>query len=62
MDGFAYLTRFEAMVEMVLADEAREEHERGAHLTGGITFDPGRQEAETLRDWQSVVDALRREV
>jgi hypothetical protein len=62
MDGFAYLTRFEAMVEMVLVDEAREEYEPGARLTGGITFDPGRQEEVILRDWQSVVDALRKEV
>jgi len=61
MDGFAHLTRFEAMVEMVLADEAREEHESGARLTGGITFHPGRPVEETLQGWQAVVDALRRD-
>lgn len=62
MDGFEHLARFEAVIQAVLVDQAREDVEPGAHLTGGITFDPGRQEEETLRDWQSVLDALRREV
>ncbi len=62
MDGFAQLARFEAVVQAVLVDQAREDVEPGARLTGGITFDPGRRGEETLREWQSVVDALRREV
>lgn len=61
MEGFADLTRFEATVEMVLADQAREDLEPGARLTGGITFEPGQPLAEVLQRWQAVVDGLRRE-
>jgi hypothetical protein len=61
MDGFADLARFEATVETVLVDQAREDLEPGARLTGGITFDPGRPVEEALRNWQATVDGLRRE-
>jgi hypothetical protein len=61
MAGFPDLARFEATVEMVLADQAREDLEPEARLTGGITFDPGRPLPEALQGWQAVVEALRRE-
>jgi hypothetical protein len=61
MDGFVHLARFEAMVQAVLVDQGREDVEPGVRLTGGITFDPGRRREEAIRDWQSVVDALRRD-
>lgn len=61
MEGFADLARFEATVEMVLADQAREDLEPQARLTGGITFDPGRALQEALQGWQAVVEGLRRE-
>ena len=61
MEGFAQLTRFEARVESVLADQAREEFEPGARITGGIRFDPGRPREEVLQGWRAVVDGLRRE-
>src|SRR5574341_1298494 len=38
MDGFLELARFEARVEQVLVDQAREDLEPGAGVTGGITF------------------------
>ncbi len=61
MEGFPDLARFEATVNTVLVDQAREDLEPGARLTGGITFHPGRPMEETLRDWQAVVDGLRRD-
>ena len=61
MDGFAELARFEATVETVLVDQAREDLEPEARLTGGITFDPGRPPEEALRMWQAMVNGLRRE-
>jgi len=61
MAGFPELARFEATVEMVLADQAREDLEPGARLTGGITFDPGCPLQEALQGWQAVVEGLRRE-
>ena len=62
MQDFAELARFEATVEMVLADQTREDLEPEATLTGGITFRFGRPVEEALRGWQAVVDGLRREV
>jgi hypothetical protein len=53
------LARFEATVEMVLADQAREDLEPGARITGGITFDAGRPVEDALQSWQAVVDDLR---
>jgi len=55
------LLDFEATVETVLVDQAREDLEPGARLTGGITFDPGCPAEEALRNWQAMVDGLRRE-
>lgn len=62
MEGFAQLTRFEATVEAVLMDQAREDLESEARLTGGITFRLGGSVEETLRGWQAVVDGLRGEI
>ena len=59
LEHFPELTRFEAAVESVLADQAREDLEPGAHLTGGITFAVGRDAEEVLRGWQAVVEGLR---
>jgi hypothetical protein len=62
LEGFAELARFEATVQMVLADQTREELEPGARVTGGITFRLGRPDAEALQEWQAVVEGLRGEV
>jgi pyridoxamine 5'-phosphate oxidase-like protein len=61
MAGHAHLSRFEAVVEAVLADGAREDLEPGAGVTSGITFRTGRPGDEVLRDWQDMVSGLRRE-
>ena len=61
MEGFAHLARFEARVESVLADQAREDLEPGTCITGGILCDPGRPTEEALQGWRAVVDGLRRE-
>lgn len=61
MRGFSGLARFEATVEMVLEDHARDDREPGARLTGGITFAIGRPVEETLRGWRAMLDALRRD-
>lgn len=61
MDGFPDLARFEARVEVVLADQAREDVEPGARLTGGIAFDAGRSPEDVLRGWREVLERLRRE-
>ncbi|MGH7376213.1 MAG: pyridoxamine 5'-phosphate oxidase family protein [Candidatus Methylomirabilales bacterium] len=61
MAGFPALARFEATVEGVLADQAREDLEPGAGVTGGITFRLARADTEVLAEWQAVVDSLRRE-
>lgn len=61
MGGHAHLTRFEAVVEAVLEDQAQEDLEPGAGVTGGITFCTGRPQGEVLRDWQAVVGSLRGE-
>jgi hypothetical protein len=60
MDGFVHLTRFEAWVASVLVDQAREDLEPGARITGGIQYDPGRPLEEALLGWRAVVDGLRR--
>ncbi len=62
MDGFLELARFEARVEQVLVDQAREDLEPGAGVTGGITFRLGRPEAQVVAEWRAVVDSLRREL
>jgi hypothetical protein len=55
----AGLTRFEATVEQVLADQAREDLEPRAAITAGIEFDPGRPASELLAAWAAVLKALR---
>lgn len=62
MAGFPELARFAATVEVVLVDQAREDLEPGARVTGGIIFRLGGPVEEALRGWQAVVDGLRREV
>jgi hypothetical protein len=61
MQEFPHLARFEAGIESVLADQAREDVEPGTCITGGIRFDPGRPREVALQGWQAVVDGLRRE-
>lgn len=61
MPGFPELARFEATVEQVLVDQAREDLEPGAGVTGGITFRLGRPDAQVLAEWQAVVDSLWRD-
>lgn len=58
-EGFSELARFEAAVEQVLVDQAREDLEPGARITRGIEFDPGRPVAEALAAWAAVLKALR---
>ena len=60
MSEHTHLTCFEAVVEAVLEDRAREDLEPGAGVTSGITFRAGRPEGEVLRDWQVMLDGLRR--
>jgi hypothetical protein len=55
----AGLARFEAIVEQVLVDQAREDREPGARLTRGIEFEDGRPPAELLAAWTAVLRALR---
>jgi hypothetical protein len=61
MRDFPGLACFEAKVGVVLRDEARQDLEPGARLTGGITFDPGRPAAEWLRDCEALAAGLREE-
>ncbi len=61
MTEFPALAQFEAVVEMVLADEARAESEPDAAIVDGVRFSPGRPAAAVLRDWQALVDGLREE-
>ena len=53
------LARFEATVERVLVDQAREDLEPGARITRGIEFDAGRSASEVLADWAAVLRSLR---
>jgi hypothetical protein len=53
------LARFEATVEQVLVDQAREDLEPGARITCGIEFDPGRPAAQVVAGWTGVLKALR---
>jgi hypothetical protein len=53
------LARFEATVEQVRVDQAREDLEGQARITCGIEFDAGRPASEVLADWQRVHQALR---
>lgn len=61
MTAFAHLASFEAVVQAILQDQARQDLEPGTDLTGGISFRIGRSEGEVLRDWQAVQDGLRGE-
>ena len=53
------LARFEATVEQVLVDQAREDLEPGARITRGIEFDAGRPAPDVLAAWAGVLEALR---
>jgi hypothetical protein len=53
------LARFEATVEQVLSDQAREDFEPGARITSGIEFKDQRAASEVLADWTVVLEALR---
>lgn len=53
------LARFEATVEQVLSDQAREDLEPGARITAGIEFEDQRASSVVLTDWAAVLEALR---
>jgi len=53
------LAAFEATVERVLVDQAREDLEPRARITSGIEFDAGRPASEQLVAWASILNALR---
>ena len=53
------LARFEATVEQVLADQAREDQEPGARITRGIEFEAGKGARDVLAAWAVVHQALR---
>ncbi len=53
------IARFEATVEQVLADQAREDLEPYARITSGIEFDAGKPASELLAAWATVLKALR---
>jgi hypothetical protein len=55
------LTRFEATVEHVLEDQAREDLEPDARITSGIEFKDRRPAPELLAAWAAVLKALRSE-
>jgi hypothetical protein len=57
--GFPALSRFDATVEQVLADQAREDLEPGARITSGIVFEAGKPNGELLAEWKAVLKALR---
>ncbi len=57
--GLPGLARFEATVEQVLVDQAREDLEPEARIIGGIEFDAGRPASEVLAAWAAVLSALR---
>jgi hypothetical protein len=59
MPGFPSLARFDATVETVLLDAARADSEPGAAVLDGVRFSLGRPVAEVLRDWRTMLDALR---
>jgi pyridoxamine 5'-phosphate oxidase-like protein len=61
MTAHAHLASFEAVVEAILQDQAREDLEPGTGLTAGISFCIERSEGEVLRDWHAVQDGLRGE-
>jgi len=56
--GFPALARFEAIVDHVLVDQAREDVEPDARITSGVRFE-GRSAPELLAQWTAVVNALR---
>ena len=53
------LARFDATVERVLVDQAREDLEPSARITSGIEFDAGKPSSEQLSTWTSILNALR---
>jgi hypothetical protein len=61
MTGLPGLARFDATVETVLMDVAREDSEPGAAIVDGVRFSLQRPVAAVLCDWRVVVDGLREE-
>jgi hypothetical protein len=53
------LARFEATVEHVLEDQAREDLEPDARITRGIEFNDRRPASERWADWDAMLNALR---
>jgi hypothetical protein len=56
---FPALARFEATVEQVLVDQAREDLEPEARITNGIVFETAKPRGKLLAEWASVLNALR---
>jgi hypothetical protein len=57
--GFPALARFEATVQQVLADQAREDLEPDARITSGIRYEARRPAAQLLAESAAVLKALR---
>ncbi|MBI2879544.1 MAG: pyridoxamine 5'-phosphate oxidase family protein [Candidatus Rokubacteria bacterium] len=58
MAGFPGLARFAVTVRAVLVDQAREDVEPEARLTGGITFEVGRDREASVPYWNRLRKAL----
>jgi len=56
---FPELARFEATVEQVLLDQAREDLEPEGRITNGIEFETGKPREKLLVEWAAVLNALR---
>ena len=56
---FPVLARFEATLEQVLVDQAREDVEPGARITSGIAFDTAKPIGTLIAEWETVLNALR---
>jgi hypothetical protein len=57
--GCARIAGFEALVQAVSCDAAREESEPGARVRDGVRFSLGREEPAVLEDWAVMVRRLR---
>jgi hypothetical protein len=56
---FPELARFEATVEQVLVDQAREDLEPEARITNGIEFERAKPRETQLAEWATMLNALR---
>lgn len=58
MAGFPELTRFAMTLRAVLVDQARDDVEPGARLTGGITFEVAKDREASVAYWNRLRHAL----